>query len=96
MYGANLVFIECQAPRELTLQRLAKRWQARLAQQPGLASAASDARPELYDEQVEIWQPFYTEEEPATEHLIVSTTSSPDLAHILNALSIPRQKKPLP
>ncbi len=96
MYGANLVFIECQAPRELTLQRLASRWQARLAQQPGLASAASDARPELYDEQVEIWQPFYAEEEPATEHLVVSTASAPDLADILNALSIPRQKKPLP
>jgi aminoglycoside phosphotransferase family enzyme/predicted kinase len=96
MYGANLVFIECQAPRELTLQRLASRWQARLAQQPGLASAASDARPELYDEQVEIWQPFYAEEEPATEHLVVSTASAPDLANILNALSIPRQKKPLP
>lgn len=93
MYGANLVFIECQAPRELTLQRLAGRWQARLVQQPGLASAASDARPELYDAQAETWQPFYAEEEPAAEHFIVSTASPPDLVQILSALSIPRQKK---
>lgn len=92
LYGANLVFIECQAPRELTLQRLASRWQARLAQQPGLASAASDARPELYDSQAEAWQPFYAEEEPAAERLVISTATAPNLVHILNALSISRQK----
>jgi len=96
MYGANLVFIECHAPRELTLQRLASRWQARLAQQPGLASMASDARPELYDAQAEVWQPFYADEEPGAEHLVVSTASPLDLTQILNALSIPPQKMQLP
>ncbi|MGH2509018.1 MAG: AAA family ATPase, partial [Ktedonobacteraceae bacterium] len=45
---ANLVFIECQCPRELALQRLTRRWQARLMLQPELVSAASDARPDLY------------------------------------------------
>lgn len=90
VHGANLVFIECQSPRELTLQRLAARWQARLAQQPGLASAASDARPELYDAHVESWQPFYPEEEPATEYLAVSTAGPLDLTQVLNALSIPQ------
>lgn len=91
VHGANLFFIECQSPRELTLQRLAKRWQARLAQQPGLASAASDARPELYDAQAESWQPFYPEEEPATEYLAISTAAPLplDLTPILDALSIP-------
>lgn len=93
VHGANLFFIECQAPRELTLQRLADRWQARLAQQPGLASAASDARPELYDAHAESWQPFYQEEEPATEYLAVSTTEPLplDLTQVLDALSIPRR-----
>jgi len=96
MHGAHLVFIECQAPREVTLARLAQRWQARLAQQPGLASADSDARPELYDAQTAAWQPFYGEEEPASEHLVLSTTTTIDLACILNALGIVHQEKHLP
>lgn len=90
VHGANLIFLECQAPRELTLQRLAQRWQARLAQQPGLSSAASDARPELYDAQAEAWQAFRTEEEPASEYLAVSTAAEPDLALILDALCLSR------
>lgn len=89
MHGANLVFIECQCPREIVLQRLTQRWQARIAQEPTSASASSDARPDLYDAQADAWQPFYAEEEPVTEHLAISTASSPDLAPILNALSIP-------
>lgn len=89
LHGANLVFLECHAPREVTLQRLAARWQARLDQQPGISSADSDARPELYDAQAEAWQPFYADEEPLSEYLAVSTASTPDLALILNALSIP-------
>lgn len=88
VHGANLVFLECQAPREVALQRLAQRWQARLAQQSGLSSAASDARPELYDAQAEAWQPFYAEEEPACEHLAVSTAAEVDLVPILDALSL--------
>lgn len=96
MYGAHLVFLECQAPRELTLARLAQRWQARLARQPGLASAASDARPELYDAQAEAWQSFYAEEEPATEHLVIATDAAADSASTLNALGLLRQKQPRP
>ncbi len=93
MHGASLVFIECRSPRELTLQRLTARWQARLAQQPGLS--ASDARPDLYDAQADAWQPFYTEEEPVTEYLAVSTAStrSLDPTRILNALSIPYSRR---
>jgi hypothetical protein len=96
MHGAHLVFIECQAPREVTLVRLAQRWQARLAQQPGLASADSDARPELYDAQREAWQPFYAEEEPATQHLVLSTATVIDLASLLNALGIVHQEEYVP
>jgi uncharacterized protein len=92
LHGANLFFLECQCPRELTLQRLAQRWQIRLAQQQVLSSAASDARPDLYDVQAESWQPWNPEEEPSTEYLAISTTSalSLDLAEILDALAIPQ------
>lgn len=91
LHGANLVFIECQCPREIALQRLSQRWQTRLAQQQPEVSAASDARPDLYDAQADAWQPFYAEEEPATEYLAVSTASaaSANLPHILDTLSIP-------
>ena len=92
LYGANLVFVECQCSRELALQRLTRRWQARLTQpQQTGASAASDARPDLYDAQADAWQPFYAEEEPATEYLAVSTASEhgSSLSQILDALSIP-------
>lgn len=88
LHGANLVFIECQCPREIALQRLARRWQARLDQQPGLASAESDARPDLYDAQAESWQPFYADEEPSIEYLALSTASAPDLTRLLSLLSI--------
>jgi hypothetical protein len=92
LHGANLVFVECKCPRDIALQRLTRRWQARLAQQQqASASAASDARPDLYDAQADAWQPFYAEEEPATEYLAVSTTTEhgASLSQILNALSIP-------
>lgn len=90
LHGANPVFLECQCPRELALQRLERRWQARLSQQASGASAASDARPDLYDAQAEAWQPFRADEEPAIEYLAVSTATrqSPDLAPILSALSV--------
>lgn len=93
LHGANLVFIECKCPRELALQRLASRWQARLARQPDLASAESDARPDLYDAQADAWQPFYADEEPAVEYLALSTALEPDLARILTLLSIPTSKR---
>lgn len=92
LYGANLVFIECQCPRELSLQRLAQRWQARVAQQQVASSLASDARPDLYDSQVAAWQPFDAEEERVVGYLPISTVapSSPDFTKIFDVLSIPR------
>ncbi len=93
LHGSTLVFIECQCPREIALQRLTRRWQARLAQQQHTdVSAASDGRPELYDAQADGWQPFYPEEEPASEYLAISTASeaADNLSAVLNALSIPR------
>ena len=92
LHSATLVFIECQTSREIALQRLAQRWQERITQAQSSTSGASDGRPELYDAQVESWQPFHTEEEPTTEYLAISTEEEPgaNLTHILNALSIPR------
>jgi predicted kinase len=90
LHGANLVFVECQCPREVALQRLTRRWQARLARQQTDSSAESDARPDLYDAQADAWQPFYADEEPATEYLAISTVEEPsaNLALILDALSV--------
>jgi predicted kinase len=93
LHGARLLFVECQCPRDITLQRLTRRWQSRLAQQQqNSASAASDARPDLYDAQASAWQPFYADEEPATEYLAISTVEEPaaNLACILDALCIPQ------
>jgi aminoglycoside phosphotransferase family enzyme/predicted kinase len=88
LYGANLVFLECQAPRVEVLQRLAARWQAR---QHGQQPVASEGRPELYDALAASWQAFHAEEEPAGEHLVVSTVDLPcDLTPLLDTLSIPR------
>jgi predicted kinase len=91
LQGATLVFVECRCPREIALQRLSRRSQARLDQQQLSASAHSDARPDLYDSQADAWQPFYADEEPACEHLAVSTVSelSTALTQVLNALSLP-------
>ncbi|GCE30140.1 aminoglycoside phosphotransferase [Dictyobacter alpinus] len=95
-YGASVIFIECVCPRELTLQRLEQRWQARLAgeqlssQQRG-ASDASDGRPELYAMQMAQWEAFATEQEPGVKHIVLSTASSPQtllsrLEHELQSL----------
>lgn len=91
LHGASLVFIECRVPREVALQRLTRRWQVRQVGQEPATSAASGGRPDLYDDQAEAWQPFYAEEEPAVEHLVVSTVAEPPvvLAQVLDALSIP-------
>ncbi|HEY0755521.1 MAG TPA: AAA family ATPase [Ktedonobacteraceae bacterium] len=92
LHEANAVFIECQCPRETALQRLTQRWQERETQeQADNPSAASDARPELYNAQADAWQPFHADEEASTEYLAISTTAKPaaNLSQILNALSIP-------
>lgn len=91
LHHANLIFVECQCPRELALQRLTNREQARLVQQPGLASAASDARPDLYDAQADAWQPFHIDEESPIEYFTLPTAPTPDLTQLLDRLSIPKQ-----
>src|SRR6266568_1472939 len=76
-HGANVLFVECACPREVALQRLARRWKARMeggqATSEG-ASYASDGRPDLYDAQCGGWEAFISDEEPHTQHVVVTTT----------------------
>ncbi|GCE20542.1 bifunctional aminoglycoside phosphotransferase/ATP-binding protein [Dictyobacter kobayashii] len=79
-HGARIIFIECICPRELTLQRLAQRWQARIAGEPAaLAPGAlntSDGRPELYDTQMAQWEAFDARQEPSIKHIVLPTTTT--------------------
>ncbi len=94
-HGALPVFVECVCPREVALERLAQRWQAKTS---GLLtadapSAASDGRPELYDAQVARWQPHDgAVESPLAYHAL--GTSQPITVTIedaLNALEFPHR-----
>ena len=87
-HGATALFIECVAPREITLQRLAQRWQARtatsVATHEGLsgisiadmASMASDGRPELYDAQLAHWEAYDPEQEREVRHIVLPTMAA--------------------
>jgi hypothetical protein len=66
-------------PTEVALQRLGQRWKARVEgslDAAEIASGASDARPDLYEAQASMWQDFVQDEEPESEHVVVSTTQS--------------------
>ncbi len=75
-HGARPVFLVCVCPRQITLERLARRWQAKAsgALAPEAPSAASDGRPDLYDAQAASWQPYDRGEEPPLEYLAVDAT----------------------
>jgi aminoglycoside phosphotransferase family enzyme/predicted kinase len=75
--GANVIFIECVCPREVALDRLARRWQARLEgsrETTEEASRASDGRPDLYDAQCALWEDFDPQAEAHTQHAVITTT----------------------
>jgi uncharacterized protein len=93
-YEARLLFVECACPREVALQRLAKRWQSRTEgiQEPGeTASRASDGRPDLYDAQQRAWEPFDPGPEPDTGHIETATTLplAATVEGVLEALGVP-------
>jgi Uncharacterized protein conserved in bacteria len=78
-HSATIFFIECTLPREITLQRLAQRWQARIENSPAMqqnASLASDGRPELYDAQARRWEAFDATQEPHIEHITISAAKN--------------------
>jgi aminoglycoside phosphotransferase family enzyme/predicted kinase len=93
--GATILFIECVCPREIALERLTRRWKARLAGSQAAteeASHASDGRPELYDAQCARWEAFLPSEEPHLQHLVVTTTRSlaESCEQVLDVLQMPR------
>jgi len=93
-HGAHTIFVECVCPQEVALERLARRWKARMARSQAMgeeASRASDGRPDLYDFQCAVWEAFDADEEPRTEHFAVSTASSLAISveQVLDALNVP-------
>ena len=75
-FGSGTIFVECVCPRAIALERLAQRWQSRLARAQEGASRASDARPDLYDAQAAAWEDFVPGEEQDGEHVVITTTQS--------------------
>ena len=94
-HGATVLFVECICPPETALQRLAQRWNARteaIHHPPNTASPASDGRPDLYDAQHALWEPFVPDKEPDVQHVVITTTQP--LVHsreqVLETLAVPR------
>jgi aminoglycoside phosphotransferase family enzyme/predicted kinase len=94
-HEARAVFMECVCPREVALERLARRWQAKTS---GLLaadapSAASDGRPDLYDAQAACWQPFDVTLESFLAFHALGTTLPVTVtaADALNALEVPQR-----
>lgn len=77
-YGATVVFVECVCPPATALERLAQRWNVRSSDSQHLssnmASLASDGRPELYNAQHALWEPFVSSEETDVQHVVITTT----------------------
>jgi uncharacterized protein len=73
-FGIRTIFVECLCPREVALERLARRWKSRIEGTQEAASRASDARPDLYDAQAAAWEDFVPGEEQDSEHVVIITT----------------------
>jgi aminoglycoside phosphotransferase family enzyme/predicted kinase len=94
-HGANAMFVECVCPREVSLERLARRWKLHTEGNQGLdeeSLRASDGRPDLYDAQCAVYEPFVSAEEPGTGYLAISTTLPlvVNVEQVLDALHTPR------
>ncbi len=93
--GARAIFLECVCPPAVALERLARRWEARVAgqsQSSAEASQASDGRPDLYAAQQAQWEAFSAAQEPGLAHQRIDT--APGLAisveQAREALEMPR------
>jgi uncharacterized protein len=89
------VFVECVCPPEVALERLARRWKARLEGGQATneeASRASDGRPALYEAQCAAWENFDCDEARQMQHIVVSTapTLAESCEQVLDALHLPR------
>ncbi len=91
---AEVVFVECRCPREIALDRLTRRWHARLeaSQEHQIQYlSASDGRPELYQAQADAWEAPLLKKEIA-HHVVIETTQPVNVSveQILALLHIPR------
>jgi aminoglycoside phosphotransferase family enzyme/predicted kinase len=94
--GADALFVECTAPREVVLARLAARWARRTTgrgRDGGAAvSDASDGRPELFDQQRARWEPVAGGCATSDKYLVIDTSRSEVrcIEQLLDALDAPR------
>lgn len=101
-WGVGVLFVECIAPREVVLERLAARWAYRTMGTMGTmgkgrnggagGSDASDGRPELYDLQRARWEPVADMRSVHDKYLVLDT-SLPEaqcIEQILDVLGAPR------
>ncbi len=96
--GVNVILLECTCPRELALQRLAQRWQNRVAHEQlhdlagdETALLASDGRPDLYNAQCTAWQDFDSTQEAGVTHIVIDTALplAVNIEQVLEELHIP-------
>jgi uncharacterized protein len=94
-HGAQVIFVECTCPRDVVLQRLARRWEQRVqgkrASFTGIAQA-SDGRPELYDKQRANWEDLDASEKSVMQHYSLKTTLqlAVNVEQVLDCLQISR------
>jgi predicted kinase len=94
-HGARPIFVECVCPRDVALERLAQRWQAKTSGflPADAPSAASDGRPDLYDAQAVSWQPYVRDVEPSLAYHALDTTQpvTATVEAALDALEAPHR-----
>lgn len=98
---ADAVFLECVCPCATALERLARRWAARLGDvgthdvAGNALSLASDGRPELFAAQAAAWEPYDALLEPELRHDVVLTDVplTVSVEHAREALALPRQAR---
>jgi uncharacterized protein len=92
----DALFVECVAPRDVVLARLAARWRRRStgSGRPGVTDAlgASDGRPELYDLQRARWEPVPSDRTACGRHIRLDTSQAEArcVEQVLDTLDVPR------
>ncbi len=94
-HSAQVIFVECTCPREVVLQRLARRWEQRVQGKHAFfagSAQASDGRPELYDKQRATWEDFDASEKAVLQYYVLVTTRplAVNVEQVLDRLQMPR------
>ncbi|MDQ2885634.1 MAG: AAA family ATPase [Chloroflexota bacterium] len=94
-HNAQVIFVECTCPREVVLQRLARRWEQRVqGKRTSCAGSAqaSDGRPELYDKQRANWEELDASEKAVMQQYVLATTRplAVNIEQVLDCLQMPR------